>query len=138
VIDAGAITEEVRTLEGLDLDGLRAEWRRRYGRPPKLRSLELLGLMLAWRIQAAAFGGLDAITRRRLRQARGAPARGDYLGQGARIAREWRGTEYVVETVDGGYRSNGLTYASLTAVATAITGVKQNGPKFFGLRADPA
>lgn len=136
MIDAAAITEEVRALERLDLEGLRAEWRRRYEPPPKLRSPELLRLMLAWRIQAAAFGGLDAMTRRRLRQGRGAPAKSDYLGQGARITREWRGVDYFVETVDGGYRWDGTTYASLSAVAMAITGVKRNGPKFFGLRED--
>jgi hypothetical protein len=132
-----AIAEEVRALERLDLEGLRTEWRRRYGAPPKLRSPELIGLMLAWRIQAAAFGGLDVMTRRRLRQGRGAPARGDHLGLGARIFREWRGVEYSVETVDGGYRWQGATYRSLSAVAQAITGVKRNGPKFFGLRAEP-
>jgi len=135
---AEAINEEVRALERLDLEGLRDEWRRRYGPPPKLRSPELMGLMLAWRIQAAAFGGLDAMTRRRLRQGRGAPAKGDHLGLGARITREWRGAEYEVETVEGGYRWRGATYASLSAVAHAITGVKRNGPKFFGLRREAA
>ena len=136
MIDANAITEEVRALERLDLQGLRAEWLRRYGPPPKLRSPELMGLMLAWRIQAAAFGSLDAVTRRRLRQGRGAPAKGDHLGLGARIVREWRGVDYAVETVDGGYRWQDKTYASLSAVAHAITGVKRNGPKFFGLRSE--
>lgn len=130
-----AITAEVRALERLDLEGLREAWRRRYGPPPRLRSPELLGLMLAWRMQAAAFGGLDAPTRRRLRQARGAPARGDHLGLGARITREWRGVTYEAETVDGGYRWEGSVYPSLSALAQAITGVKCNGPKFFGLRA---
>jgi len=37
------ITLEVRALERLDLEGLRDEWLRRYGPPPKLRSPELLG-----------------------------------------------------------------------------------------------
>ena len=63
-----AITEEVRALARLDLEGLRAEWRTRYGSPPTLRSPALLRRMLAWRIQVAALGGLDADTRRRLRQ----------------------------------------------------------------------
>jgi hypothetical protein len=138
MIDEAAITEEVRALQRLNLEGLRAEWRRRYGPPPKLRSPELLSLMLAWRIQAAVFGGLDVMTRRRLRQGRGAPARSDHLGLGARITREWRGVDYAVETVDGGYRWQGGTYPSLSAVAKAITGVKRNGPKFFGLREEPA
>jgi len=137
VTTEAAITEEVRALESLDLDGLRVEWRRRYGHPPKLRSPELLGLMLAWRIQAAAFGGLDAATRRRLRGGRGAAAQADHLSDGVCITRDWRGRDYVVETIGGRYRWNGLIYPSLSAVATAITGVKRNGPRFFGLRSDP-
>jgi hypothetical protein len=131
------ITEEVRALERLDLAGLRDEWRRRYGRPPKLRSPVLLGLMLAWRIQAAAFGGLDATARRRLRAGPGAAAPADRLSDGVRITRAWRGQDYLVETVHGRYRWNGSIYPSLSAVATAITGVKRNGPQFFGLRSAP-
>lgn len=128
------ITEEVRALERLDLEGLRQAWRRRYGPPPKVRSPELLRLSLAWRIQAEALGGLDANVRRRLRQGPGAPARTDYIGDGARIVREWRGVIYEVERVASGYRWNGQVHPSLSAVAQAITGVKRNGPKFFGLR----
>jgi hypothetical protein len=35
-----------------------------------------------------------------------------------------------------GFRWEGRVYRSLSAVATAIAGVKWNGPRFFGLRAD--
>jgi hypothetical protein len=135
VLDADTVTEEVRALERMDLQALRFIWAKHFGDPPRMRSPELLRLMLAWRMQAQAFGGLDAATRRRLRQGRRAASlRDDSLGQGARIVREWRGTDHVVETVDGGFRWNGKTYLSLSAVAFAITGVKRNGPAFFGLR----
>lgn len=131
---AELVTQEVRALERLDLEGLRDEWRRRFGPPPKVRSPELVRLSLAWRIQADAFGGLDVVTRRRLRQSPGAPARPDHLGEGAKIIREWRGvTHEVVRSADG-FRWQEQTFASLSAVAQAITGVKRNGPKFFGLR----
>lgn len=129
-----AITEEVRALERLDLEGLRAEWRRRCGPPPKVRSPELVRLSLAWRIQSEALGGLDVVTRRRLRQSPGAPARSDHLGVGARITREWRGVVHEVDRVADGFRWNGTIYSSLSAVAKAISGVKRNGPQFFGLR----
>lgn len=128
------VTEEVRALARLDLEGLRAAWTARYGPAPKLRSPELLRLSLAWRLQAEALGGLDAGLRRRIRQGPGAPARTDHIGAGARIVREWRGVQHEVERVEGGFRWKGQTYASLSAVAQAITGVKRNGPKFFGLR----
>lgn len=38
----------IAKLEGADLDGLREEWRRRYGAPPRLRSKTLLRNVLAW------------------------------------------------------------------------------------------
>lgn len=132
--EAAKITEEIRALERLDLEGLRAEWRRRYGQPPKARSPELVRLTLAWRIQADAFGGLDTVSQRRIRQAKGAPARADHLGVGARITREWRGVLYEIDRVADGLKWQGKVYPSLSAVAQAITGVKRNGPKFFGLR----
>jgi hypothetical protein len=37
MIQPDAITLEVRALERLDLEGVRAAWRARYGAPPKLR-----------------------------------------------------------------------------------------------------
>jgi len=136
--NAVSIANEVRALELLDLEGLRSQWRQRYGAPPTVRSAELLRLALAWRIQAQAFGGLDVVTRRRLRQSPGAPARGDHLGAGAKLIREWSGQRHVVERTADGFVWSGTTYASLSAVAHAITGVKRNGPKFFGLREETA
>nr|QQZ51942.1 DUF2924 domain-containing protein [Phenylobacterium glaciei] len=129
-----AITEEVRALEHLDLDGLRHAWRRRYGAPPKLRSVDLLARLLAWRIQAEAFGGLDAETRRNLRRASASP-RDRQLSAGSLIVREWQGRRHEVTVGECAYQYEGQTYQSLSAVAQAITGVKWNGPRFFGLRA---
>lgn len=51
---------EVATLEGLDLEELRKVWADRFGPPPKLRSVDLLRLMLGRRIQATQLGGLDS------------------------------------------------------------------------------
>src|SRR5450432_2765525 len=53
----------IRELDHMDLESLRATWRARYGEAPELRSPELLRLMSAWRVQAAAHGGLDDIAR---------------------------------------------------------------------------
>ena len=131
------VCSEVQALEGMDLEGLRSEWRRRYGAPPKLRSVDLLRLSLAWRIQSAAFGGLDAAARRRLRD-QGGVGRSDHVSQGARIVKDWRGRSIVVERTAEGYLWEGKRFASLSAAALAITGVKRNGPLFFGLREEAA
>jgi hypothetical protein len=126
------VTEDVRALERLDLEGLRAEWRRRYGVTPTLRSHELLRRNLAWRIQADAYGGLSPAVRDALRRkGRSGPP----LQPGVRLAREWRGVRHEVEVLDSGVMFHqGNRYDSLSSVARAITGVRWNGPRFFGLR----
>lgn len=127
------VSADVAALEALDLEGLRAEWRRRLGPPPKLRSTELLRLQLAWRIQAAAFGGLDAQTRRLLR--RPIPKTAQPLCRpGDRLIREWDGIRHEVIVTDDGFVYREQTFDSLSAVARAVTGVRWNGPRFFGLR----
>jgi hypothetical protein len=135
-VSAGdAIAEEVRGLSALDLEGLRAEWRRRYGPPPALRSHDLLRRNLAWRIQAAAYGAIDTELRRRLTQR---TEIGPRLPVGARLAREWRGRRYEVERTANGFRFEDRSYTSLSQVACEITGVRWNGPRFFGLRSEAA
>ena len=129
-----AITREVEALAGLDLEELRSAWRTRYGAPPPLRSFELLRLMLAWRIQADAYGGLDRETRRRLNRRGALEAEGLALGVGARLRREWQGRIVEVEVEASGFRWQGTLYPSLSAAATAIAGTRWNGPRFFGLR----
>ena len=131
------VTKEVRALERLDLEGLRRVWRERYGPPPGLRSTDLLARLLAWRIQAEAFGGLDAQTRAAIFR-KSLPVATPDLSPGMRLERTWRGTLQTVEILEGGFRWNGATYRSLSQVAHAITGVKWNGPRFFGLRGDAA
>ena len=128
------ITEEVRALERLDLEGLRAEWRRRLrSHRPALRSHDLLRRNLAWQIQADAYGGLAPAVREALRRkGKGAPAA---LSTGARLAREWGGVRHEGRGVGGrGDLYQGNRYDSLSSVARAITGVRWNGPRFFGLR----
>lgn len=134
MIDREAINAEVRALERLDLEGLRSAWRDRYGQPPRLRSRELLGLMLAWRIQSEAFGGLDAVTRRKLKTETVSGRNSLSLAPGAVLTREWKGVPETVRCTEAGYEWRGRTYRSLTAVARAISGAPRSGPLFFGLK----
>jgi len=133
---ADRVTAEVRALEALDLQGLRHEWKKRYGDPPKMRSRELLARLLAWRIQADAFGGLDAATIRMLTSDRPIAPK-PLLEPGARLSREWQGRRYEVEVVGHGFRYAGSDYRSLSHVAREITGTRWNGLRFFGLRKTP-
>jgi len=53
---------------------------------------------------------------------------------GEKMTRTYQGKDHVVEIVEGGFRYQGETYTSLTALAKQITGYKAiSGPAFFGL-----
>lgn len=133
MIGVAELERAVLDLESLDLEGLRAAWRQRWGAPPRLRSPQLLRHLIAWRIQAEALGGLDSGTRRLLRRS-GPAVTGPGLQPGHRLTREWHGTRYDVEVVEDGFTYAGKTFKSLSEVARTITGTSWNGPRFFGLR----
>ena len=128
------VDKVVSEIEQLDLDGLRRFWGQRYGAPPALRSVPILRMLLAWRVQSDAFGGLDGESRRTLGRKGRVRAEGLDLGIGARLTRQWQGKIHEVLVEVGGFRWQGSSYRSLSAVATAIAGSKWNGPRFFGLR----
>ena len=131
---AATFEDLVAEIEQTDLEGLRAFWRQRYGAPPSLRSVPILRMLLAWRVQSDALGGLDGESRRTLGRKGKVRAEGLDLGIGARLTRQWQGRTHEVLVEVGGFRWEGQSYRSLSAVATAIAGSKWNGPRFFGLR----
>ncbi len=128
------LAAEIERIAALDLEGLRLVWHAQFGLPPPLRSVPILRALLAWRIQAVELGGLDQATRRALMRKGRPEAEGLDLGIGARLTRNWQGRTHVVVVEATGFRWEDRTYRSLSAVATAITGSKWNGPRFFGLR----
>jgi len=128
------VEQFVAEIEAMDLEALRELWRRHYGAPPSLRSIPIMRMMLAWRLQADCQGGLDRETRRALARKGRIRAEGHELGVGARLVRRWQGREVEVVVEEGGFRFEGTLFPSLSAAATAIAGSKWNGPRFFGLR----
>jgi hypothetical protein len=115
------------------------------GTPPAHLPRLLLMKILAYRIQATAFGGLDKETLCVLRQPKGQrlassdlhpfeAREGIKLKAGALLAREWNGRFERVMILDQGFAWNGETYGSLSQVAKAMTGTSWNGHRFFGLR----
>ena len=142
----------VARLSGLNVDQLRLQWRNHLGgiAPAHLPGW-LLMRVLAYRMQAAAFGDLDRAILRRLREpgneafvsgnarpfaTRGPTTReGVGLKSGALLVREWNGSLERVMIFDDGYAWNGCVYRSLSQVAKAITGTNWNGHRFFGLKA---
>ena len=55
------------------------------------------------------------------------------LSAGARLLRDWNGHTHVVDVTADGYRYDGTTYRSLSAIARRLTGTRWSGPRFFGL-----
>ena len=130
-----AIEAEITHLRSLALDALRRRWRAVFGRtPPAGLSKDLLGRMIAWRMQEQAFGGLD---RESLTFLEGL-ARHDKsplhrLKPGTVLCRDYQGHRHTVTVVSDGFNWQGTTYASLSAIARAITGTPWSGPRFFAL-----
>ena len=106
----------------------------------------LLMRVLAYRLQADAFGGLDKSIRRMFRSDkeqdvavpfdRRAPQTRDGVGlkAGALLVREWKGQLERVMILEDGFAWNGQTFGSLSQIAKAMTGTNWNGHRFFGLR----
>ena len=103
--------------------------------PPRPRA-ETLRRLLAYEAQAHALGSLAASETRMLRSIASGNPVGDVAAQatpGTHLVREWNGRTYRVEVTDNGYRRDGMTYRSLSAVAKRITGTARSGPRFFEL-----
>ena len=119
-------------------DGVKARWEEVFGSPPPpYLSVAFMEKALAHEMQCRRHGGLSAATRKALARIAGGQAiaeasRGS-LKPGAHLVREWNGRTYQVEVTDTGYRLDGRTWPSLTAIARHITGTNWSGPRFFGL-----
>lgn len=136
---------ELVRLGQLDLATLKARWRSVTGRSaPAGAQRSLVLKMLPYRLQADVLGDLDPSIARfldriaadpKLARAKNIPLPDrERAGEGAILVREWQGVSYRVAAIADGYAWNGVTYRSLSEFARAITGVRWNGPRFFGLR----
>jgi Protein of unknown function (DUF2924) len=133
--EVAAIEAEIAHLRSLALDALRRRWRVMFGRtPPAALSKDLLGRMIAWRLQEQAFGGLDRHSLKfldGLARHGGSPRR--QLKSGTVLVRDYQGERHTVTVVPDGFDWQGATYTSLSAIARAITGTTWSGPRFFAL-----
>ncbi|MAS41923.1 MAG: hypothetical protein CML46_21975 [Rhodobacteraceae bacterium] len=145
------LAAELERLGGLNAATLRKVWEERMGAAaPASAGGRLMRLALAHAAQADALGGEPARLAnawRRIENARAAGASAPAALQagggaastpatpaGARLIKTWRGETHEVLTTAEGVEWKGRRYASLSAVARAITGTRRNGPAFFGLR----
>ena len=129
----------LRALDVASRADLVRQWRRLYrSEPPRYASLDFMRRAVVYAVQEQALGGLPKCAQRKLlaiaggRQPAGAtPA--IRIKPGTRLLREWSGTTHEVLVTDKGFVWEGMTYRSLSAVASTITGAKWSGQRFFGL-----
>jgi hypothetical protein len=143
--DGETIDVEIARLRGLDIDALRARWHTVFRRKaPSRLPRHLLFRTLAYRLQADTLGDLDPVTRQLLEKS-GPSATLTQLAAdlqriqpglrpGTVLTREWDGHQQRVMVLADGFSWRDKTYPSLSKVASAITGTRWNGPRFFGLR----
>ena len=134
----------LEVIASLDRQACIGWWVHRFGRPPpKHVSVQFMRKALAYEAQVEQLGGHSTPVRRALAaalkernsgkgrtSATGSPAQ---LRPGTHLVREWNGRAYQVEVLDDGFRMDGKTYRSLTAIARRITGAHWSGPRFFGI-----
>ncbi len=114
------------------------QWEEAFGSPPPpYLSVSFMQKAVAYQEQCRRHGGLPAASRKALRRI----AEGDAVAEaspsnqrtGTTLVREWNGRSYQVEVVKDGFRMDGKTWRSLSAIARHITGATWSGPRFFGV-----
>ncbi len=131
------MTPSVTELEAMDRAALITVWSEIFGTPvPKRLSSPFLRRFLAFEIQARQLGGAPKGFVEKLARASNekTDTKSPALKPGGRLIREWNGATHVVDVVDGGFVWNGQRFASLSPIASAITGARWSGPRFFRLK----
>ena len=143
------VADAIARLDELRIEELCLQWRNLLGgTAPRHLPRWLMARLLAHRVQVQVQGDLAPSIPRLLKehdrrkgpddskpfQSRPAALReGGTLRPGSILTREWQGTLEQVMVLDRGFAWQGRTYASLSAIAKAMTGTSWNGHRFFGL-----
>ena len=146
------VKSEIGRLRTLGLDELRMQWRNAFSkRAAPSFPKGLMVKILAYRIQAVAFGDIDPRVLRIVTEHASSDYRpwrreneddGDAASRisnsrsikpGSVLMRECAGRMHRIMVLDGGFAWEGKTYRSLSQVARAITGTRWNGRRFFGV-----
>ena len=152
------VEAELRRLGGMSMGQLRERYKERFPDEFGTTHRRYLIRRIAWRLQAAAYGGLSAEALRRTLEIAdegelrgGSPARDPEKSGaieitnasrerdsrlppvGTELTRTYRNRTISVTVTAGGFTYQGGAYGSLSAVAYAATGTRWNGLLFFGI-----
>ena len=138
-----AVEDELDRLPMMPIGQLRVRYREVFRtEPPKAFGPDLLRRSIAQRIQEKAYGGLSRSAQRLFDQmikAYAAKPNGKLvlprrIKPGSVFVREWKGRSHRVMVLAEGFAYEGKTFGNLSEIASLITGVRWNGPRFFGMR----
>jgi hypothetical protein len=140
------LSEKLAALERMSPAQLRNEWREAFREPAPNFSPDLLARGIAYRLQERVYGGLADATRRELKRlVRELERTGEISGEreiqikpGTRLVREWGGRTHHITVTEAGFSYDDRQFTSLSQIASAITGTKWSGPRFFGLKRRPS
>ena len=135
---------DLARLPGMTATELETVWRSHLGGSPSVRlPKSLVARLLAHRLQVQRSGDLSKQTLGFLNRIAAEIEAGKdpevpypddrRLKPGSVLVREHDDVQHRVMVLEEGYAWSGKTFASLSAVAKAITGTNWNGPRFFGL-----
>jgi len=138
-----AVEAELERLPTMPIADLRKRYLELFRtEPPKAFGPDLLRRSIAHRIQEKAYGGiplshqrlLDQLVKSALAKPNGRLELPRRIKPGSELVRTWNRRTYRVMVLESGFAYDGKTFASLSEIASAITGTRWNGPRFFGLR----
>jgi len=140
--NSASVTAQVSALANMKMADLWLLWDEHFTRRPGTWSRDYVMGRIAYKIQEAAYGGIDPDVKRRLVRMGEKHTRMGHANSaeamllpGATLIRSHGGSEHrVVVTPDGHYEYKGQVFKSLSMVARHITGTHWSGPAFFGLK----
>jgi len=131
------VLRQLAALQKMSPQELREKWKDLYGTEPPGYSPGFMLKRLIFRVQELFFGGLPEHAAQIVKEAKKEEPKGKEAQKilpGTRFVRIWNGARYEVIARQKGFEYGGRMFRSLSAIATEITGVRWNGPLFFGLR----
>jgi hypothetical protein len=138
-----AVDAELDRLPTTPIAELRVRYRQLFRTDaPKAFGPDLLRRSIAQRIQEKAYGGLpreiqrllDQLVRAAIATPNGRLELRRRIKPGSELVRTWKKKSHRVIVMADGFAYDGKTFASLSEIASEITGTNWNGPRFFGLR----
>lgn len=151
VVNSAPLEARLAALQTMTYGDLAQHYLDLFGKIPRVRDRRWLRRKISWEIQAREHGrlsnkavakldeiiaalGITFDSTPRVRRVRLDRPRSYGLAPGTVIRKKWHDREILVRVLpDGSFESDGTTYRTLSAIATAVTGQHVNAKLFFNI-----